>query len=297
MPVAGIAAAPADEGDEPAPVDRPGECLANPDIVERRPRRVEAVVVERQRPRSRGAAARASGRSRSTSRRRRRSSAGRRRRPRTPRPGCGRRCRGRARRSRSPAARPSSGRSPSRVVDVVARRPTGRSRRCRRSRPASAPPAPSSMPGGTTANVGLGDDRQEVGRGPDQADLDIAAPSAVSPTDAGSLRRRRGRTRARRRHRAMRRRAATAGRVDDPQPAPDDVVRGERRAVARTSRPGGDGTRPGAPPSRRSQEAASAGRTWSCGVERGEALEQLGGDGRAADVALGGGIERRRRRR
>ena len=75
------------------------------------------------------------------------------------------------------------------------------------------------------------------------------------------------------------------------QPAPDDVVGRERRAVAECQA-GAEVEDDLAPPSRNSHDAARAGRVWRLRVDRGQALEQLGRDGRAVDVALAGRIER-----
>ena len=164
MPVAGIAAPADDEADQAPPVDGPGERLADPDVVERRARRVEAVVLERQAVgpaelRPERVVVGDPGRVE-----RRHVRRGRGRPPRTRRRGSDRRCRGRARPSGSRAGPPSSGRWPSSVDLLV-----GRRRRTYPPLPTKAGPGWSAAgagvdAGGTTANVGPDDDRREVGR-------------------------------------------------------------------------------------------------------------------------------------
>ena len=83
-------------------------------------------------------------------------------------------------------------------------------------------------------------------------------------------------------------------RIDDPEPAPDDFGRGQRRAVAeREVRPEveDDGASAVA-------EVPRRGERWPSlepGVDRRQALEQLRGDRGAGDIALGRRVERVRR--
>ena len=80
------------------------------------------------------------------------------------------------------------------------------------------------------------------------------------------------------------------GRVDDPEPAPDDVLRRQGRAVReRQVRAQVEHD-----PAAAVEQVPRSGERrpdLELRVERGEALEQLGRDRGAADVALGGRIE------
>ncbi len=131
---------------------------------------------------------------------------------------------------------------------------------------------------------GAGDDRREVGRGTIQAGHDVGAldgepngglvgrgaagvgQRAVDVADEADQRRR-------------------IGRIDDPEPAPDHVAGGDRRAIAErdagTEMEDDRRATVAEVPARRER-----GPGLELGVDRGQALEQLGGDRGTADVAL-----------
>jgi hypothetical protein len=291
MPVATVAVGAGDERDKASPVDGLRERLADPDVVERRLRRVESVVARRQRgalPQLRAERIVV---------------------------GDPRRVEREDVRQVDVAVLERLDRAPAAdVVDQLDRRDlrlarpvvvvrdddgllgVGRLERVR----AAADEARRlerarirSQPGRHDRECWARDDRHEVRRWACQADLDVEAvglqadragvcvlaagvgEGALDVADQRDQRRR-------------------LLRVENPQPAADDVVTGDGRAVG--ERQVGAEVEDDPPAAIEDVPRFSErGPDVELGIERGEALEQLRGDRGAADVALEGGVERRGR--
>ena len=149
-------------------------------------------------------------------------------------------------------------------------------------------------PGRDDPEAGSGDDVDEVGGRPDEVHDEVALGVVGMEADRGGVMRRPAQVgigsgdvqRDRRERRGM-------SRIDQAQPAPDDVRRSQRAAIREGQ----------VRPEMERDLPSAVGELPRCGqgrtdlevrVERCQRLEQLGRDGRAAGVALGGRIERGR---